>query len=130
LRQALDQAGLSPTDVGYYNAHGTATKVGDVVESEALRSVWGDQIENLRVSSTKSMHGHLLGAAGSLEAAIAILALYRQQIPPNAFCSTPDPQCPLNLVRETETDAPGLNAAISSSFAFGGTNAVLAFARA
>ena len=130
LRQALDQAGLSPMDVGYCNAHGTATKVGDVVESEALCSVWGDRIGNLRVSSTKSMHGHLLGAAGSLEAAIAVLALYRQQIPPNAFCTSPDPLCPLNLVRESETDAPGLNAAVSSSFAFGGTNAVLAFARA
>lgn len=130
LRQALDQAGLSPMDVGYCNAHGTATKVGDVVESEALCSVWGDKIGNLRVSSTKSMHGHLLGAAGSLEAAITILALYRQQIPPNAFCTRPDPECPLNLVRESETDAPGLSAAISSSFAFGGTNAVLTFARA
>lgn len=130
LRQALDQAGLSPMDVGYCNAHGTATKVGDVVESEALCSVWGDKIGNLRVSSTKSMHGHLLGAAGSLEAAIAVLALYRQQLPPNAFCTRPDPECPLNLVRESETDAPGLSAAISSSFAFGGTNAVLTFARA
>lgn len=130
LRQALDQAGLSPMDIGYCNAHGTATKVGDVVESEALCSVWGDKIGNLRVSSTKSMHGHLLGAAGSLEAAIAVLALYRQQLPPNAFCTRPDPECPLNLVRESETDAPGLSAAISSSFAFGGTNAVLTFARA
>ena len=127
LRRGLEQARLLPKDIGYYNAHGTATKIGDVVESEALRAVWGDQIGNLRVSSTKSMHGHLLGATGALEAAIAVLALYHRQIPPNAFCTRVDPACQLNLVRESGESAPGLRAAVSSSFAFGGTNAVLVF---
>jgi len=129
LRNGLKQARLLPKDIGYCNAHGTATKVGDVVESEALHAVWGDQIRSLRVSSSKSMHGHLLGAAGALEAAITVLALYHQQIPPNAHCAEIDPACPLNLVRESGESAPGLNAAISSSFAFGGSNAVLVFQR-
>jgi 3-oxoacyl-[acyl-carrier-protein] synthase II len=129
LRAALAQANLQPADVGYCNAHGTATVIGDVVECEALRAVWGAAIDRLRVSSTKALHGHLLGAAGALEAVITILALHRQQLPPNAHCSTPDPRCELNLVLDTGTRADRLDAAISSSFAFGGTNAVLAFKR-
>ncbi|HET9205185.1 MAG TPA: beta-ketoacyl-[acyl-carrier-protein] synthase family protein [Burkholderiaceae bacterium] len=129
LRAALADAKLDPRDVGYCNAHGTATKVGDVVESEALNAVWGGAIDDLRVSSTKALHGHLLGAAGALEAVITILALQRQQLPPNAHCASPDPQCALNLVLEPGTRAPSLQAAISSSFAFGGSNAVLAFKR-
>lgn len=129
LRMALHDAGLQPRDVGYCNAHGTATQIGDVVESEALSAVWGPAIDRLRVSSTKALHGHLLGAAGALEAAITILALQRRQLPPNAHCSSPDPQCALNLVLEPGAEASGLQAAISSSFAFGGTNAVLAFKR-
>lgn len=130
LRKALAQAGLSPREVGYCNAHGTATKIGDQVEAEALRAVWGTDIDGLRVSSTKSMHGHLLGAAGGLEAAITVLALAEGRLPPNAHCDEPDPACRLNLVTRSGETAPGLEAAISSSFAFGGTNAVLAFRRA
>jgi len=130
LRAALADAALEPRDVGYCNAHGTATKIGDVVESEALQAVWGAAIDGLRVSSTKALHGHLLGAAGALEAAITVLALQRQQLPPNAHCTSPDAQCALNLVLEPGTKATNLQAAISSSFAFGGTNAVLAFKRA
>ena len=129
LRAALADAGLQARDVGYCNAHGTATKIGDVVECEALSAVWGPAIDTLRVSSTKALHGHLLGAAGALEAAITILALQRQQLPPNAHCASPDPQCALNLVLEPGAQASSLHAAISSSFAFGGTNAVLAFKR-
>jgi len=129
LRMALADAGLQPRDVGYCNAHGTATQIGDVVESEALSAVWGPAIDTLRVSSTKALHGHLLGAAGALEAAITILALQRRQLPPNAHCTSPDPQCALNLVLEPGAQVSGLQAAISSSFAFGGTNAVLAFKR-
>jgi len=126
---ALAAAGLVPADVGYCNAHGTATPAGDVVECEALRSVWGGDIERLRVSSTKSMHGHLLGGAGAIEAMITVLALRREQIPPTAFCTRPDPKCAVPLVREVGEDARGLRAAISNSFAFGGTNVVLAFRR-
>ena len=105
LRAALADAGLEPRDVGYCNAHGTATKIGDMVESEALNAVWGAAIDDLRVSSTKALHGHLLGAAGALEAAITVLALQRQQLPPNAHCAVPDPHCALNLVLEPGTRA-------------------------
>jgi 3-oxoacyl-[acyl-carrier-protein] synthase II len=127
LRGALRQAGLQPADVGYCNAHGTATKIGDAVEAEALRGVWGDAIDRLQVSATKAMHGHLLGAAGALEAAITVLALHRRQLPPNINCGAPDAAMGLNLVLQPATAAPHLQAAISSSFAFGGTNATLLF---
>jgi len=127
LRQALQRAGLQPRDVGYCNAHGTATRIGDVVERNALAEVWGDALGDLRVSSTKALHGHLLGAGGALEALITVLALHHRQLPPNAFCAEIDPACQLNLVRETGCAAPALQAAISNSFAFGGTNSVLLF---
>ncbi|MCA0242245.1 MAG: beta-ketoacyl-[acyl-carrier-protein] synthase family protein [Proteobacteria bacterium] len=127
LRAALREAGLQPADVGYCNAHGTATKIGDVVESEALAAVWGPALADLRVSSTKAMHGHLLGAAGSLEAAITLLALQQRALPPNLHGGAVESACPLNLVAPDDTAAPALRAAISSSFAFGGSNAVLAF---
>jgi len=130
LRAALRQAGLQPRDVGYCNAHGTATRIGDVVERNALAEVWGDDLEHLRVSSTKALHGHMLGAAGAVEAVITVLALHRGQLPPNAHCSEIDPACSLNLVKPGETAAPELQAAISNSFAFGGTNSVLLFRRA
>jgi 3-oxoacyl-[acyl-carrier-protein] synthase II len=130
LRQALKGAGLQPREIGYCNAHGTATRIGDAVEAEALQAVWGDDLAGLRVSSTKALHGHLLGAAGALEALITVMALREGQLPPNANGGDIDPACGLNLVRETGTAAPGLAAAISSSFAFGGTNSVLLFQRA
>ena len=130
LNAALRLADLSPRDVGYCNAHGTATKVGDVVERDALAGVWGEHIDALRVSSTKALHGHLLGGAGALEAVITILALHQRQLPPNAHCSAIDPACQLNLVLEPNTSAPHLDAAISNSFAFGGSNSVLLFKRA
>jgi 3-oxoacyl-[acyl-carrier-protein] synthase II len=129
LRQALKLAGLQPRDIGYCNAHGTATRIGDAVEAEALKAVWGEDIDGLRVSSTKALHGHLLGGAGALEAAITVMALREQQLPPNAHCDAVDPACALNLVRDAGTPASHLNAAISSSFAFGGTNSVLLFTR-
>jgi len=129
LSAALRAGSLSPADIGYCNAHGTATLVGDVVECEALRKVWGDAIDGLAVSSTKSMHGHLLGAAGALEAVVTILALWRQSLPPNMHCGVQDSACRISLVREPQTRAAKLRAAISNSFAFGGTNAVLAFRR-
>jgi 3-oxoacyl-[acyl-carrier-protein] synthase II len=129
MKSALVSARLQPVDVGYCNAHGTATPTGDVVECDALRAVWGDNIADLRVSSTKSMHGHLLGGAGALEAMITVLALHRGQLPPTAFCTRPDPKCAVPLVRQQGEAAPHLRAAISNSFAFGGTNVVLAFQR-
>ncbi|WP_431122795.1 beta-ketoacyl-[acyl-carrier-protein] synthase family protein [Variovorax paradoxus] len=130
LRAALRQAGLQPRDVGYCNAHGTATRIGDVVERNALADVWDDDLDQLRVSSTKALHGHLLGAAGAIEALITVLALHRRQLPPNANCLEIDPACSLNLVTQNDTSAPALEAAMSNSFAFGGTNSVLLFRRA
>jgi len=129
LRQALARADLSPPQVGYCNAHGTATRIGDVVERAALAEVWGPQLDQLQVSSTKALHAHLLGAAGALEAVITILALHHRQVPPNAHVQDMDPQCELHLVRHVHTAAPDLQAAISNSFAFGGTNSVLLFRR-
>ena len=129
VRAALSQADLAPADVGYCNAHGTATKVGDVIESDALCGVWGDGAERLLVSSTKALHGHLLGATGALEAAVTVLALHHRQVPPNAHCDQVDPACRLNLVLGAGQAVPGLQAAISNSFAFGGTNSVLLFKR-
>ncbi|AVQ79580.1 MULTISPECIES: beta-ketoacyl-[acyl-carrier-protein] synthase family protein [unclassified Variovorax] len=129
LRAALRQAGLQPRDVGYCNAHGTATRIGDVVERNALADVWGDDLGALRVSSTKALHGHLLGAAGALEALITVLAVHERQLPPNAHCAEIDPACSLNLVQPGDTAAPSIEAAISNSFAFGGTNSVLLFRR-
>jgi 3-oxoacyl-[acyl-carrier-protein] synthase II len=129
LRSALRNAGIAPREVGYCNAHGTATLAGDVVECRALAEVWGEDLPRLAVSSTKAMHGHLLGGAGALEAAITVLALFQQAAPPNMHCPAQDPDCAVTLVRE-----PGvklhLEAAISNSFAFGGTNCVLVFRRA
>ncbi len=130
LRAALAMAGLVPADVGYCNAHGTATRVGDPVEAEALRGLWGDAIGGLQVSSTKALHGHLLGAAGALEALITVLAVARRQLPPNAPGAVPDPALGLRLVTDAGAEAPALEAAISNSFAFGGTNATLLFRRA
>lgn len=129
LQAALRRADLAPRDVGYCNAHGTATRIGDVVECEALAQVWGDALDGLAVSSTKALHGHLLGAAGALEAVVTVLALQQGQLPPNAHCAQADPECRVPLVPAAGAAAPGLQAAISNSFAFGGTNAVLLFTR-
>lgn len=130
LTAALRRSGLAPADIGYCNAHGTATRVGDVVECAALERVWGDALGGLAVSSTKSMHGHLLGAAGALEAIVTVMALYRGALPPNMHCAERDADCKVALVREPGHLAPALEAAISNSFAFGGTNATLVFRRA
>lgn len=130
LRAALRMADLQPHEIGYCNAHGTATRIGDPIERDALSQVWADRLEQLPVSSTKALHGHLLGAAGALEAVVTILAVHRRQLPPQAHLTALDPACVLNLVSSGAPDAPGLEAAISSSFAFGGSNAALLFCRA
>ncbi len=130
VRAALRSSGLSPSDVGYCNAHGTATLAGDVVECEAMRQVWGDDAAKLRVSSTKAAHGHLLGAAGALEALWTVLALERGEIPPTQGVSALDPRCEgLGHVLGAGESAPHLRHAVSNSFAFGGTNATLIFSR-
>ncbi|WP_066269672.1 beta-ketoacyl-[acyl-carrier-protein] synthase family protein [Hydrogenophaga palleronii] len=128
LRAALDDAGLAPHDIHYVNAHGTATAEGDPVEVAALREVFGERAAALPVSATKSMHGHLLGAAGAIEAVVTVLALREQAIPPTAHLSGRlDPACEgVDHVLQGRRGL-SLQAALSNSFAFGGSNAVLAF---
>ncbi|MBL8396858.1 MAG: beta-ketoacyl-[acyl-carrier-protein] synthase family protein [Candidatus Accumulibacter sp.] len=127
LRLALADAGLSPAEIDYVNAHGTATAEGDPVECQALLTVFGESAARLPVSGTKGAHGHLLGAAGALEALITVLALREQAIPPTAHLRDLDAECVgVDHVRQARTGQP-LRAALSSSFAFGGSNAVLAF---
>lgn len=125
MRRALDAATMRPEDIGYINAHGTATLANDIVETAAIRKVFGTHAYRVPVSSTKSMHGHLLGAAGALEFAACVLALERQVIPPTLNLRVPDPECDLDYVPASARAGVGLTAVMSNSFAFGGTNAVL-----
>ncbi|MBE2254384.1 MAG: beta-ketoacyl-ACP synthase II [Myxococcus sp.] len=128
MRLALQSAGMQPSDIGYINAHGTSTPFNDLHESKAIRRVFGDHASKLMVSSTKSMTGHMLGAAGGAEAVFSALALSRGIIPPTINQFTKDPECDLDYVpnkaREVRVDA-----AMSNSFGFGGTNAVLVLKR-
>lgn len=128
LVAALTDSGLNASDVDYVNAHGTGTILNDSTESEALGRVFGDHAEALLVSSTKSMHGHTLGAAGAIEAVATTLALENGVVPPTAGYLGLDPDCPLDVVPNTARERPIRNA-ISDSFAFGGLNAVLALSR-
>jgi beta-ketoacyl-acyl-carrier-protein synthase II len=125
MRRALESAAIQPRAIGYINAHGTATLANDAIESAAIKDVFGAQAFHIPVSSTKSMHGHLLGAAGALEFVATILALERQTIPPTLNLNVPDPECDLDYVPGVARKGVELAAAMSNSFAFGGTNAVL-----
>lgn len=129
MRAALADAGVAPEQVGYLNAHATATPAGDAVEIEAIERVFGRGAPGLAVSATKSMHGHLVGAAGALECAITALALQRRRVPPTAFLTAPDPPSDLDLVPGVAREAPALEIALSNSFAFGGSNAALVLRR-
>ncbi|MEB2332398.1 MAG: beta-ketoacyl-ACP synthase II [Nitrosomonas sp.] len=126
MRNALSDAQLNPEDVHYINAHGTSTPLGDIAETVAVRRCFGSHAKNLAISSTKSMTGHLLGAAGGVEAIFSTLAIFHQIAPPTINLSDPDPECDLDYVpnnaREMEIDA-----ALSNSFGFGGTNGTLVF---
>ena len=126
MSKALADAGLQPEQVGYINAHGTATEANDRTEAAAIRGVFGPHADQLAVSSTKSMHGHALGAAGALEAVASILTLRDGVVPPTANFLTPDPACDLDVVPNTARPLE-VEAVLSNSFAFGGLNAVLAF---
>lgn len=128
IRQALARAGLAPEAVQHVNAHGTGTPQGDVAETRALRAVFGRHADALLVSATKACTGHLLGAAGAVEAAFALLALRDQTAPPTAHLDEPDPACDLDYVPHRARRAP-LDVALSTSFGFGGTNAALLFGR-
>ena len=125
---ALKDGGVDASEVDYINAHGTSTKYGDEIESIAIKTVFKDHAYKLAVSSTKSMTGHLLGAAGGIEAVFTVKAIEQGVIPPTINYETPDPECDLDYVPNTAREAR-IDAALSNSFGFGGTNAVLAFKR-
>jgi len=126
IRLALKDGGIAPEQVDYINAHGTATEANDRMEAAAIRAVFGSHADALPVSSTKSMHGHTLGAAGAIEAAAAVLAIQNSILPPTMNFTEPDPLCQLDVV--PNQSRPGdVEVALSESFAFGGLNAVLAF---
>jgi 3-oxoacyl-[acyl-carrier-protein] synthase II len=125
MQAALASARLDPGDIDYINAHGTATLQNDGVETTAMKAVFGERAYLIPVSSTKSMHGHLLGAAGALEFIIAVMCLKRGIVPPTMHLDSPDPACDLDYVAGEARFGMTLRNAMSNSFAFGGTNAVL-----
>jgi len=129
IRLALEQAGMTPQEIGYVNAHGTATRLNDATETAILKDVFGEHARRLAVSSTKSMHGHAMGASGALELVAATLALEREIVPPTVNYTTPDPECDLDYVPNHARPARH-TAALSNSFAFGGLNAALVLKRA
>jgi 3-oxoacyl-[acyl-carrier-protein] synthase II len=124
MQMALNDAGMNVDDIDYINAHGTSTPLNDVVETRAIKKVFGSHAQELAISSTKSMTGHMLGGAGGIESVFTALSLYNQTIPPTANLENPDDECDLDYVpgsaRETK-----IRAAMSNSFGFGGTNAVI-----
>ena len=128
MMAALKDAKLSPKDIGYVNAHGTSTPIGDVIETRALKRVFGERAKKVPISSTKSMTGHLLGGAGGLEAGISALALRDQTLPPTINLENPDPECDLDYV-PNHARKTSVEYALSNSFGFGGTNAALIFRR-
>jgi nodulation protein E len=125
MRAAMRDGNLAPEQIGYINAHGTATEANDRMEVAAIRQVFGDHAERLAISSSKSMHGHTLGAAGALEAAATALALRHGVLPPTANFTTADPACDMDVI-PNKARCTQVEAALSNSFAFGGLNAVLA----
>jgi 3-oxoacyl-[acyl-carrier-protein] synthase II len=125
---ALRDADIEPEAVDYINAHGTSTPAGDQAETEAVKRVFGAHAYRLAMSSTKSMTGHMLGAAGGVEAIFSILAIRDQVAPPTINLMTPDPECDLDYV-PNEARRMRIDTVLSNSFGFGGTNATLAFRR-
>jgi 3-oxoacyl-[acyl-carrier-protein] synthase II len=129
MEMAIRRAGITPDKVDYINAHGTSTPYNDKLETLAIKRLFGEHAHRLAISSTKSMTGHLLGAAGGVEAAISALAIKHQVIPPTINYETPDPECDLDYVPNEAREGQDVAVALTSSFAFGGTNAVLACRR-
>lgn len=126
LQMVLDKAGLSPADIDYINAHGTATLLNDRSETQAIKNIFGEKAYHIPISATKSMTGHLFGATGALEAAICVLAINHQIIPPTINLTHPDPECDLDYVSNTARRTK-VRTALSNSFGFGGHNSVLVF---
>jgi 3-oxoacyl-[acyl-carrier-protein] synthase II len=129
MRNALKRAELSPDKIDYINAHGTSTQLGDEIELGAVKRIFGDHASKLSMSSTKSSIGHLLGAAGSVEAIFSILAMRDSVVPPTLNLENPSPGCDIDLVPLRAKERP-VRYALSNSFGFGGTNASLIFGRA
>ena len=125
MQAALADAELAPSAIGYISAHGTATEVGDVTETAAIRKAFGAAAYRVPVTSTKALHGHLLGASGAVEFIAAIMAMRTGTIPPTCHYTQADPQCDLDYVPNTARKDVEIGAVMSNSFAFGGTNAVL-----
>jgi len=128
MQKAIGDAGVSPEEVGYINAHGTSTPYNDKFETLAIKKTFGEHAYRLAVSSTKSMTGHLLGAAGGIEAVFSVLAIHEGRLPPTINYVNPDPDCDLDYVPNEPREAR-INYALSNSFGFGGTNAALLFKR-
>lgn len=126
MRSAIEDAGISKDEIGYINAHGTSTKLNDLYESIAIQKVFGDDAKKLKVSSTKGVTGHCLGAAGGIEALYSVLALEKGVLPPTANYLTPDPDCPLDYI-PNEPQEIAVKYAMSNSFGFGGTNGSVLF---
>lgn len=124
IRMALEEARVNPEEVDYINAHGTGTRLNDVTETQVIKRVFGEHARRLAISSTKSMHGHTMGATGAIEMIATVTALDRSVIPPTAHYTRPDPECDLDYVPNQAREKP-MRVAVSNSFAFGGLNAVL-----
>ena len=129
IKLALTEAGLEPEQIDYVNAHGTGTRLNDATETTILKRAFGEHASRLAISSTKSMHGHAMGASGAIELVATILAIRRGVAPPTINYTERDPECDLDYV-PNEPRPMRIDAAISNSFAFGGLNAVLAVRRA
>lgn len=127
MENALRDAGITPGDIGYINAHGTSTLIGDLAEARAVKKVFGENSHHVMVSSTKSMTGHLLGAAGAIESIITILALRDQSVPPTINLENPDKDCNLDFVPNEARQIKNINYMLCNSFGFGGTNASIVF---
>lgn len=125
ISETLKEAGISPKEIDYVNAHGTATQWNDLLETQAIKKVFGDYAYSVPISSTKSMHGHTMGAAGAIELIVSLLAIKNQTVPPTINLDQPDPECDLDYVPNMGRKGLKVNTVMSNSFAFGGTNAVL-----
>jgi len=128
MQRTLKDAGVNPEDVGYINAHGTSTPYNDKFETMAIKKTFGEHAQKIPISSTKSMTGHLLGAAGGVEGVFSVLSIYRNILLPTINYETPDPECDLDYIPNQAREAT-IQYALSNSFGFGGTNAALLFKR-